>query len=432
MDTKVHKEKEWEQRYFTLLQNMLNGYVLYEVEVDEDGDPADLTVLDVNRAFEQITGLRRSAAVGRKMSELYPDIFEGEFDFISILGQAAITGDSIRIDQYLHFLQQWHTLAAYSPRPGQLVVLFADITQMKRLSGKHADQMHFFQEVLAALPNPLLYRDTGGFIADCNCAFSRLVGLPKQEIIGRHYGDVLPKPVYNRMLSTQAALQRKAGTQVYDYRMSGADGSVRDMVFHETVIQDRKGATDGTLGVMVDVTERKRIEEQMAYQVHHDLLTGLPNRRLYEERLRLALIQAKRSKALLAIAALDLEGIKYINERMGHDTGDLVLQEVAQRLKLCLREGDTVARTGGDDFLLLLPGLDEYASSVKITDRILSALQKPFVLEGREVWLNGNIGISFYPRDAEEAAGLLQKTEWAMRRARSIGGGTVCYSGDSD
>ncbi|HWR40878.1 MAG TPA: diguanylate cyclase [Patescibacteria group bacterium] len=422
------EDREWEQRYLDLMQNLLNGYVLYEVEMNEDGEPADFIVLEVNHAFEEITGLKRTGVVGRRMTEIYQDIFNGEFDFISVLGQVAITGDSIRVDQYLHFLQQCYTMAAYRPRAGQLAMVFADVTQTRRLARKCAEQRHFIQEVLEALPNPLVYKDSAGFIEDCNNAFARVVGLPKQEIIGRSHAEILPKPIYNRMMTMQAVMHHNSGVQVYEYQLPYADGSVRDIFFHEAAIQRENGAPDGTVGVMVDITQRKRMEEQVAYQVYHDLLTGLANQRLFEERARMALAQAKRSRSLVGVGALDLDGLKRINDSQGRDTGDLVLQEAAQRLKRCLRDGDTVARVGGDDFLLLLPGLDECTSCERITGRILTTLQKPFLIEGRELYLTANIGVSVYPQDADDAPGLIKRANFAMAQAKQLGPGTVCHT----
>lgn len=170
-----------------------------------------------------------------------------------------------------------------------------------------------------------------------------------------------------------------------------------------------------------DVTERVRAEEKIRYQALHDLQTGLPNRMLFNDRLSLALANAHRRQGLLAVMFMDLDRFKTINDTLGHDIGDQLLQGVAKRLKDCLRESDTVARWGGDEFTLLLPEVIDVKEAANIAQRILEALKPAFNLEGHQLHITNSIGIALYPDDGEVAETLLKNADTALYRAKKQG-----------
>lgn len=170
-----------------------------------------------------------------------------------------------------------------------------------------------------------------------------------------------------------------------------------------------------------DVTERVRAEEKIRYQAMHDLLTGLPNRVLFNDRLSLALANAHRRQGLLAVMFMDLDRFKTINDTLGHDFGDQLLQAIAKRLKDCLRESDTVARWGGDEFTLLLPEVIDVKEAANIAQRILQALKPAFNLEGHQLHITNSIGIALYPDDGEVAETLLKNADAALYRAKEQG-----------
>ncbi len=167
--------------------------------------------------------------------------------------------------------------------------------------------------------------------------------------------------------------------------------------------------------------ERKRSEETITRLAFHDALTGLPNRRLFEDRLGVALAQARRHKRPLAILSVDLDRFKLINDTFGHAAGDFLLRGVAERLSGLLREGDTIARLGGDEFLLLLPSLSCREDVVEVAERALLAFSQPFHFDGQQLRITPSIGVSFYPEDADEAETLLRAADAAMYRAKELG-----------
>lgn len=169
------------------------------------------------------------------------------------------------------------------------------------------------------------------------------------------------------------------------------------------------------------VIRRKRSEERLMYLAHHDVLTELPNRALFSDRLRQALFEANRQGRLVAVAFLDLDRFKNINDSLGHETGDLLLRGVADRLRANVRETDTVARISGDEFMLVLPGLTNIDDARRIAEKILAGFRSPLIIAGQELYVSASIGLTVYPHDAKDVEGLLRNADVAMYRAKEVG-----------
>jgi|GEM_PF-1480139 len=171
-----------------------------------------------------------------------------------------------------------------------------------------------------------------------------------------------------------------------------------------------------------EITDRKKAEEAIKHMAHHDALTGLPNRRLFNERISLEISRAQRNNQKIGVMLFDLDHLKKVNDSFGHSVGDLLLQAVAQRLLGLLRKSDTVARMGGDEFLLILPEMKQSKDAVLTAERILSALSTPFLLEGNQINITTSIGIVFFPDDGTEVDDLIKKADIAMYKAKEKGG----------
>jgi diguanylate cyclase (GGDEF)-like protein len=174
--------------------------------------------------------------------------------------------------------------------------------------------------------------------------------------------------------------------------------------------------------MVMDVVDRKRIEERIAHLAYHDALTQLPNRVLLADRLQQAMAQIQREPKRLAVCYLDLDDFKPINDLWGHDQGDRILVEVAQRLQNCVRAGDTVARLGGDEFVVLLGDLTDVEECEHALDRVMTALQAPFAVAGQHLSLAASIGVTLYPDDESDADALLRHGDQAMYAAKQAGG----------
>ncbi|MFO1424516.1 MAG: bacteriohemerythrin [Candidatus Competibacteraceae bacterium] len=197
------------------------------------------------------------------------------------------------------------------------------------------------------------------------------------------------------------------------------DGGLIDIEINGEVV-DYEGHP-AIVGVAVDVTERNRAQRQLNYLAFYDPLTDLPNRALFFDRLRQALIQNKRDQTSFALLLLDLDGFKAVNDTYGHETGDALLQAVGRRLRNCVRESDTVARTGGDEFIILLPRLREPNDAARVADKVIGLLAEPFLLAGRECRVGASIGLCIAPDDGGDIETLLNHADAAMYRSKARG-----------
>ena len=175
------------------------------------------------------------------------------------------------------------------------------------------------------------------------------------------------------------------------------------------------------IGVSQDITERKRQEEEARFLAYHDTLTGLPNRRLLDDRLRQALFLAQRRDTRVALMVVDLDRFKQVNDALGHRAGDSVLREAAHRIVGCLRKADTLARHGGDEFVVVIPDVKIDADCQIVAEKILRAREPEFRVDGRDFSIGASIGVSLFPSDAGDGEALLRNADAAMYRAKQLG-----------
>ncbi len=206
-----------------------------------------------------------------------------------------------------------------------------------------------------------------------------------------------------------------------EFRVVTRDGEVRWLAAHGSVLRLPEGGAAKMIGVSQDITERKRQEEEVRFLAYHDTLTGLPNRRLLDDRMRQAVYLAQRRDVRVAALLIDLDDFKQVNDALGHRAGDAVLREVAQRLSACMRKSDTLARQGGDEFVALLPDLQRESDCQFVAEKALRALEPEFRVEGRVFRIGASIGISIYPSDAGDGETLLRNADVAMYRAKQLG-----------
>ena len=206
------------------------------------------------------------------------------------------------------------------------------------------------------------------------------------------------------------------------------DGEIYPQWISVTAVRNRKGQIEHYMAIFADITERKERENLMAYQALHDALTDLPNRRLFHDHLDQALAHAKRyANRTLAVMYLDLDRFKHINDTLGHDAGDILLKEVAARLRRCVRESDTVARLGGDEFTILLPEINEESDARAVAEKILIAMREPVKLNSESRIITTSIGISLSPRDGIDAETLMKQADAAMYQVKGSGRAAICF-----
>ncbi len=253
------------------------------------------------------------------------------------------------------------------------------------------------------------------------------------EMLGYTAAEMMGRPVHDFMdadsrdaADRRFAQRRKGECQQHDIRYKHKDGSDVWAIVSASPLYDDDGVFIGGLGMITDITERKRHEETIRWQAYHDPLTRLPNRTLLEDRLHQLLVPSGRPDPRVAVMFIDLDRFKQVNDTLGHDAGDCLLKVVAQRIVGCLRAEDTVSRVGGDEFTALLPGIGHSQAVAEVAQRLLEALAQPVEITGQEVFVSGSIGISLYPTDGEDAPSLLKHADAAMYRAKEQGGNGYC------
>ena len=229
-------------------------------------------------------------------------------------------------------------------------------------------------------------------------------------------------PPNHPLMKTLLAMPVSYGGRVYGRiylsdKQSGEPFSRDDEVLAQSFAHSLSLVLNNARGV----EEVKRAQKNLDYMAHFDALTGLPNRTLFTDRVRQALLLTQRHESLVAIMFVDLDNFKKVNDTLGHTLGDELLKMVAQRISDCLREGDTVARLGGDEFIVLLPSLNDPQDAAQVAQKILTALGQALNIERHEVYVSASIGISIYPDDTREVAGLLADADTAMHHAKKLG-----------
>ncbi|GMQ88669.1 MAG: hypothetical protein BMS9Abin09_0099 [Gammaproteobacteria bacterium] len=289
--------------------------------------------------------------------------------------------------------------------------------QRSELSWKNNQLTQVFESTLEGI----MITSAEGIIQAVNPAFTEITGYPAEEAIGDnprilHSGrqsEVFYEEMWQALLSTG-----QWQGEIWNRRKNGE-------VYPEwlviTAIHDEASKVKQYVALFNDITEQKKNEEQLAHQAYHDALTNLPNRLLFDDRLNLALSHAQRHDEKLAVMFLDLDRFKNINDSLGHSIGNHLLKGVAERLVRCLRQEDTVARMGGDEFTILLPHIPHADRAMEVAEKILDSLKKPLSLEGHELFVSASIGISIYPDDARQAESLMKNADTAMYRAKERG-----------
>jgi diguanylate cyclase (GGDEF)-like protein/PAS domain S-box-containing protein len=249
-----------------------------------------------------------------------------------------------------------------------------------------------------------------------NDALAKLYAYPRaQSMLGRSIDELFDAPERQRFLDSILPAVHARGRWRGEASGRRRDGFSFPLEMSLTALED-----GGMVCVVRDITERTYAEEQIKHLAYHDALTGLPNRLLFKDRLTVALSHAQRDGARLAVLFLDLDRFKVINDSLGHNVGDQLLQAVATRIASCVRESDTVARLGGDEFTLLLP-IGHSEDAAVVAQKILEAIRYPFHIEGREFFTTTSIGISIYPEDGTDAATLIKNADTAMYQAKEQG-----------
>ena len=306
----------------------------------------------------------------------------------------------------------------------------------KRIAQQLERSEKLYRYLVDSSPDIIYTLNEEGRFSFVNDRAQQLLGFSRSELIGNHYSDLVHDEDLDRAyyVFNERRVGERASRNI-ELRLKSAGARDKGLAIENTVVtlsfnsmgmygeaRQKEGAPFyGTYGVARDISERKRAEALVSYHAYHDILTDLPNRMLFKDRLGLAIMQAKRKETELAVMFIDLDRFKLVNDTLGHIRGDELLQQVATRLKATLRQGDTLARLGGDEFTIFLPELLNRDDAHVVAHKALECLQKPFQLAGSDVHISASIGIAVYPHDGETIDELLCHADMAMYQVKAQG-----------
>ena len=281
--------------------------------------------------------------------------------------------------------------------------------------------------LVEAIPDMMLRLSRDGICLDCKIPHDLPTTIKPRNLVGRHIREVMPGEVGNTLLEHVNRALTTRQTQLFHYVQEG-DGGLLNFEARVTV-----GTDDEILVIVRDITEHKHLEERIRFLAHFDSLTHLPNRVMFKERLNATLEQARQQGSPVAVLFMDIDNFKIVNDTLGHDAGDLLLQGVAERLQRCLRTSDfiarpekgdagaTISRAGGDEFTILLTRIVDATDVMQATRRILETLAAPFRIHGREIGIGASLGVALFPNDGVDAETLIKNANAAMNHAKNEG-----------
>lgn len=282
-----------------------------------------------------------------------------------------------------------------------------------------------FSAAIEAISGVMWFTDAEGDVTEEQPSWSLLTGQTFEEYKGKGWAHAIhPEDREHCFKMWEVALEQKKPLE-FEERVLLANGEWRLFVLRAIPVIDAEGNILEWVGVNTDITEKREHQKRVEHMATHDALTGLPNRMLFEDRLN-HLIQHRDAKKH-AIFFMDLNEFKSINDTLGHHVGDQLLQKIAKRLAEAVRDGDTVSRFGGDEFMVLVENIDDPADAIIPAEKMLSVISKPIPLDEQKVTLHASIGISIYPNDGVDASRLIRRADIAMYEAKKISGGAYRF-----
>ncbi|WP_158284588.1 sensor domain-containing diguanylate cyclase [Azospirillum sp. TSO35-2] len=323
---------------------------------------------------------------------------------------------------------RWIRFSAYLT-PGGEVWLLEDVTEHRATLEALHQERAVLQSLIESMPDIVFFKDRDGVYLNYNRAASDYVGrVPKPDERVRDIDLVDAETAARRRQVDALAIEQGVvrNEEWFVYR----DGRQRLMETVKTACRDRDGQVLGVVGISRDITDRRAMEEMLRrseaekdHMANHDPLTGLPNRRLFFSRASAALARSRQTGQQVALLFIDLDGFKPVNDRLGHDSGDQVLRVTAERLTHSLRASDTVARVGGDEFVVLLEGVTALADVDRLAAKLVEALSVDIPLDSETVSVGTSIGVALYPHDASDPGSLLKAADNALYQAKRLGRG---------
>ena len=363
----VNSKKEGVISYRTIIQLMQEGFVLFEIIYDQSGKPIDYYLIDSNEAAEVISGIERQTSINKSIFDILPD---SAAELAKKLNKITFTGEPYKDEIYVKEWGKYLSVNMYEAEKKQLAVMFSDITQKKLADEAMQKQKLSYEALFRNSSDAIIRFDQNHNIIDINEKFTELFGYTLDEIYGREVDSVVaPKEKFDEAkVLTKNVLNGNIAAMEESVRL-GSDGKLREVSVKGVaiVLNDK---IIGGYGIYTDISRRKKAERELMYMNYHDQLTGLYNRRFFEEELKR--LDTERNLPISIIMA-DVNGLKLFNDAFGHAEGDKLLVKAAEIIRKELREDEILARLGGDELVILLPRTDSEEAN-KIVNRIRASI----------------------------------------------------------
>lgn len=382
---------------------------------------SDGLLVEVNDGFSRITGYHSSLSLDRTTLELgiWVDLNERH----QLIEQLSRDGFVKDFTSHIRRRDGQIRLCEISARPlpiaGEdcMLTIARDITDRQQMQEK----LQLAATVFESTAEGVLITDTRQRINAVNRAFSEITGYSEFEALGetpRLLASGIHDSAFYAAMWYQLTAEGHWQGEISNRRKNG---EVYPSWLTISAVRNRDKLITHFVAVFADISSLKQAQARLDYQAHHDPLTGLPNRTLFESRLHGALLHSKEAQSLGAVLFLDLDRFKHINDSLGHPVGDLLLKSIALRLKESLRDIDTVARLGGDEFIILLPGLQHASDAQAVANKLLSSFAAPFQAGEHEFFMSTSIGSALFPTDGADVATLIKNADAAMYRSKAKG-----------
>jgi diguanylate cyclase (GGDEF)-like protein/PAS domain S-box-containing protein len=408
-----HRDIEYEK----IIQAAGEGYWMVSVR--------DARIIDTNETFCQMVGYSRQELLSMTVSDL--EAVESPEETAIHIRKIMDTGHDLFETKHRH--KKGHIIdleisVSYADIRGGVIFVFTrDISERKR----QEELLQLSSLVVNTSTVTVMVTDAENRIISVNPAFTKITGYLPEEVIGRNpnllSSGCQSKEFYQEMWKTLHETGHWEG-EWWNRRRN--DEEYAEQV-NLNVLRNKDGSVFSYVKIATDITEKKRQDDQVWYQANYDTITGLPNRRLFFDRLNHEMKKCARTDESLAVFYIDLDNFKDINDKHGHDTGDILLIEASRRLGSCIRITDTVARLGGDEFAVLLIDLADTSRVDAVARHINHMLAQPFRLRNLEISISGSIGIAIYPDDGIDMSELIRKADHAMYTAKRSGKNRYTY-----
>lgn len=415
-------------------------------------ETVDGVVVTWNRGAEQIFGYAPDEVIGQSHICLFPDFLKQEEAKVwkqVCAGEPLTHYETVRQHKSGRLVDLTMSLSPIfeDGKVVRIVLVAHDVTERKRMERalmdserKQRQRAAELKTVLDAVPAAVwIAHDVEGKVITGNRAAYDLLRLPQGSNVSlsapegerpTHYAVYRNgRALAPHELPVQMAASRGIEVRDFEEDLVFDDGTIKHLIGNATPLRDARGQVYGAVAAFVDITARREAEEQIRKMAHFDSLTNLPNRVLLMDRLEHAIAMSQRNQSRAGVMFVDLDHFKTINDTLGHHIGDLLLQQIADRLRTHVREVDTVARLGGDEFLIVLPELRQIEDARNIARKMLATLSEDYIVSGQRLQITPSIGISVFPDHARDPAVLIRLADQAMYAAKESGRRTFRFYG---